>query len=123
MFNNMHREDRSKYLLFIEPPKKEKLAEPVEDELVKLMEMAITKAETGVSSYMNEKDGGNFRKSSGYKGFHQTDCGETSSNKDYLLENEMITNSLAPFYLRWYRNSIPESEIEKLMSLKKFYEI
>lgn len=33
----------------------------------------------------------------------------------------MITNSLAPFYVQWYRYSIPESDMRKLNELKKFY--
>jgi hypothetical protein len=52
-----------------------------------------------------------------------TECGERSSNKDYLLENGMITNSLASFYLRWYRFDIPEIEMNKVHELVKFYKI
>jgi hypothetical protein len=62
-----------------------------------------------------------FRGGSGYKGTHRTECGERSSNTDHLLENGMITNSLAPFYLKWYRYSIPETEMKKVLQLKEFY--
>lgn len=124
----MHREDTSLYLLYIEPKLEEKLSDPIEDELVQLMEMALSKAKQGGSMYSNKENNGlidgkpAFRTGSAFKGSHRTECGERSSNCDYLLENYMITNSLAPFYLRWYRNSIPESEMIKLKKLKDFYE-
>ena len=38
------------------------------------------------------------------------------------VKNGMITNSLAPFYLKWYRFSIPESEMMKVKELQDFYE-
>ena len=132
----MHREDNSKYLLYIEPKVGDKLQEPINDELTQMMEKAITKAKTGAAHYSNLEDLGDgydwnyngqikrvpsFRQSMGYKGTHRTECGERSSNCDYLLENGMITNSLAPFYLRWYRYSIPESEMNKVKQLMNFY--
>lgn len=119
----MHREDNSKYLLYIEPKASEKLSEPIEDEWTKLIDKAFNNSIQGAAHYSNLNDNGTFREGSGFKGFHRTECGERSSNRDYLLENGMITNSLAPFYIRWYRNSIPDSEINKIKELKKFYEI
>jgi hypothetical protein len=132
----MHREDNSKYLLYIEPPASDKLQEPINDELTQLMEMALSKAERGTANYSDLQDLGDgidwthkdktyrvtsFRGGSGYKGIHRTECGERSSNTDHLLENGMITNSLAPFYLKWYRYSIPETEMKKVLQLKEFY--
>lgn len=114
-------------MLYIEPKLEEKLKEPIEDQLVHLMEFALSKAKQGGSMYSNKENNGlfegkpAFRTSSAFKGTHITFCGERSSNCDYLLENYMITNSLAPFYLRWYRNSIPESEMIKLKQLADFY--
>jgi hypothetical protein len=134
----MHRDDKSKYLLYIEPKKEEKLNSPIEDNLTKLMEMALSKSEEGTANYSNLDDMGDgydwtykdkthripsHKKGSGYKGHHRTECGQGSSNKDYLLENGMITNSLAPFYLRWYRYSIPESDMIKLKELANFYNV
>lgn len=117
----MHREDNSNYLLFIEPKKEDKLKDPINDELTELMEMALSKSLKGVSMYSTTLDKGSFREGVGYKGFHRTECGERSSSCDYLLQNGMITNSLAPFYLRWYRYSIPESEMLKVKKLKEYY--
>ena len=142
----MHREDNSKYLLYIEPSANDKLKEPINDELVQIMELALSKAKVGTASYDKLEDMGDgyefkwparmavsfagddrkrlvpsFREGGAYKGFHGTGCGERSSNRDYLLENGMITNSLAPFYLKWYRYSIPESEMKKVEQLINFY--
>lgn len=119
----MHRDDRSKFILYIEPKKEDKLKEPIEDNLTKLMEMALSKSEEGTGSYSDTTGEARFRSGSGYKGMHRTECGQVSSNKDYLLENGMITNSLAPFYLRWYRYSIPESDMIKLKELANFYNV
>ena len=118
----MHREDNSNYLLFIEPSALDKLKEPINDELTDLIEMALSKAKLGTSRYSSLDDRGTFRQGSGFKGTHLTECGERSSNVDYLLENEMITNSLAAFYLRWYRYSISEKEMVKVLKLKDFYD-
>jgi hypothetical protein len=117
----MHRDDKSKYLLYIEPSKEDKLKEPINDELTELIEMVMTKSQEGTSRYSDKEDKGSFSTRSMFKGSHRTDCGERSSNKDYLLENGMITNSLAPFYVKWYRYSIPESDMNKLEQLKQFY--
>ncbi len=132
----MNRDDKSKYLLYIEPSKSDKLSEPIEDELTSLMELALSKSQSGSARYSNLYDMGDgvdmthnnvtrripsFVGRSGYKGSHHTECGERSSNHDYLLENGMITNSLATFYLKWYRYSIPENDMIKLKELYKFY--
>jgi hypothetical protein len=118
----MHRNDNSKYLLYIEPKASDKLQTPIEDELTQLMEMALSKSRRGGANYSDLEDPGNsFQEDSAWKGTHRTDCGEGSSNCDFLLENGMITNSLAPFYLRWYRYSISENDMRKLEELKKFY--
>jgi hypothetical protein len=133
----MHRNDTSKYLLYIEPKASEKLQNPIEDELTQLMEMALSKAKRGGANYSDLEDMGDgytwtnnkgelkkvpsFTEDTAWRGTHRTECGEGSSNCDFLLENGMITNSLAPFYLRWYRYSISENDMRKLEELKKFY--
>ena len=118
----MHREDNSKFLLYIEPKASDKLKDPIDDELVHIMNMALSKAKSGVAGYSNiDNDGSRFSEGSGYRGHHHTECGERSSNCDFLLENGMITNSLSPFYLKWYRYSIPETEMKKVHELVNFY--
>ena len=132
----MHREDNSKYLLYIEPKKIDKSEEPIDDELVHMMEMALSKSDIGTGRYSKLDDMGNgydwvhngdniripsFAKGSRYMGFHHTECGERSDSCDFLLENGMITNSLSTFYLKWYRKSIPETEMKKILELQEFY--
>jgi hypothetical protein len=133
----MHREGNSKFLLYIEPKASEKLKEPIDDDLVKMMEMALSKSVKGsghYSSLSDMGDGYDFKRTNGnimrvpsfakggrYMGVHRTECGERSDSCDFLLENGMITNSLAPFYLKWYRYSIPETEMKKVHELAEFY--
>lgn len=117
----MHREDDSKYLLYIEPELREKSQDPIDDELTKLVEMSLSKSKTGCANYSSLEDEGSIRLGSSYRGCHRNCDGERSSNRDYLLENGMITNSLAPHYLRYFRAAIPYTDMKKLMELKEFY--
>ena len=128
----MHRDDKSKYLLYLEPKKEDKLKEPINDEYTELMEMALSKSKKGASRYMDTNDNGvsfefrgqtipSFQEKNAFKGHHRTECGEMSDNGDHLLENGMITNSLAPFYLKWYRYSIPVNDMLKMKELENFY--
>ncbi len=118
----MHRVDNSKYLLFLEFSKDLKSLIPVNDEIVKILTLALGEAKKGCSGYSDLKDtDSHFTEGCAYKGVHYTDCGAHSSNCDYLLPNGMITNSLAPYYLMWYREHIPESELDKIAELEKYY--
>lgn len=118
----MHRDDKSKFLLYIEPKIEDKLKSPIEDDLTRLMETALSRAKEGTANYSDTVGEPKFRSGSGYKGTHSTACGQRSDSVDFLLENGMITNSLAPYYLRWYRYSIPENDMNKLKQLAKFYD-
>jgi len=117
----MHRIDNTCFMLFIEPKKEEKLKTPLDDEISRIMKVALEEAKRGTSNYSRPNEMPYFFESLGYKGYHRTDCGERSYPADYLLENEMITNSLAAFYLRYYRNSIPESEMLKVQKVVAYY--
>lgn len=110
----MHRSDNSLYLLYIEPKKEERLEKPIDDILTNIMDIALELSIEGYGNYSNLNCNGRFFFGGGYMGWHDTDCGEGSSNHDYLLKSGHITNSLATFYLRWYRNSIPATEWAKL---------
>jgi len=117
----MHRIDNTCFLLFIEPKKEEKLEIPLDDELSQIMKVALSEAKRGTSNYSRVNEIPYFFVGCGYKGYHTTDCGESSASADYQLENGMITNSLTAFYLRYYRNSIPESEMKKVMKVVNYY--
>ena len=113
----MHRIDNSKYLLYIEPNKRNKSDEPIIDNLTEKMELLLNLSKTGTANYNNMRCSGEFRPGNLYRGVHTTDCGEDSTNADYLLPNGMITNSLCVFYFKYYRSSIPESEMKKVLEL------
>ena len=113
----MHRIDNSRFLLYIEPKAEEKSKEPLNDEITLEVERIFKNAKVGAADYSNLKSNGNFQEGSGWRGWHTTECGEHSGNKDYLLENGMITNSLCVFYLQHYREAIPKSEMDKVMEL------
>jgi len=110
----MHREDNSKYLLYIEPEAKDKSDFPVNDRLTELMRIALDNSKIGASSHFDKNCKGYFTTNSGFFGTHRTECGQWSTSRDYLLGNGMITNSLCVFYLQYYRNSIPKSEMDKV---------
>ena len=117
----MHRIDDSCFLLFIEPKKWRKRIFPKNDLISKIMMLALKESKSGVSNYVYLDKTPHFSVGNKYKGYHTTDCGVRSFGADYLLENGMITNSLADFYLRYYRNSIPKSEMRKVFELVAYY--
>jgi hypothetical protein len=119
----MHRNDTSKFLLYIEPKKEEKLLYPVEDDITKLIEMAFSKSDPGSANYSDTSENEKFREGSGWRGFHVSDCGEVGGCHDYRLQNGMIVNSLCVFYVRWYRNSIHENDWNKLKMLGDYYDV
>lgn len=119
----MHRIDNSMYLLYLEPKKEEKSTEPLNDHYTLVMERALEHAIKGASRYSKLDDHNTFMLDNAFRGTHETDCGERSTNRDYLLQTGHITNSLAVFYLRWYRNSIPQSEMEKVKKIVDAYRV
>ena len=116
----MNRIDNSKFLLYIEPKKERKSKTPLNDEITEIMKLAFSEAQHGVANYSSNNVSEVFR-NGGWRGWHTTDCGEHSTGHDYLLKNGMITNSLCVFYLQYYRESIPKSEMEKIINLVSFY--
>ena len=101
---------------------KKRQINPIKDKLTQTMKFALQNSEKGIANYSNLDSDGQFYKSSKcWRGVHYTDCGEHSSSQDYLLENGMITNSLAVYYLEYYRRSIPRSEIKKVIKLYLYY--
>lgn len=113
----MNRTDNSKYLLYIEPKASQKSAQPVDDDITAIVKKCLYEAAIGTAPYSDLNDDGQFRQGDGWRGYHRTDCGKCSSANDYLLYNGMITNSLCVFYLRYYRDVIPDSEMKKVHEL------
>lgn len=114
----MHREDDTKYLLYIEPDPALKSAEPVEDELTAAIDLAMESAVSGTAWYSNLKPHDeleHFQEGGGWKGWHAQD--DQSSSKDYLIAGKFITNKIAPHYVRYYRAAIPAQDMVKLNQL------
>lgn len=63
----MHRNDKSKFLLYIEPSKEEKLKEPINDEITQLMEMAYSKSICGAANYSTTEGEERFQKDNGWR--------------------------------------------------------
>lgn len=116
----MHRIDNSRFLLYIEPKADQKSNEPTIDEISKTVERCLEISKKGVSDYSDTESDGEFQIDNAFRGCHTTNCGERSDNHDYLLGNGMITNSLCVFYLQYYREAIPESEMNKVLELCKW---
>ena len=82
---------------------------PVNDELTEELEKVLDSC-TVSGAYCN----GFFDSSSGFLGVHICVCGEQSESRDYLLTPHYATNTLAVHYLRYHREEVPESELEKV---------
>lgn len=120
----MDRTASKKFLLYIEPELSDKSQQPINDALVSFMAIAVNSAKAGIADYAEHDNPDSdviFREGDRWRGTHQTPCKNYSSNQDYLLHNGMVTNSLAPFYLRWYRSAIPEGEMQKFRDLHDYY--
>ena len=100
---DMH-DTSNKYFLQIEPDKNaEPSANPIDDD--------ITDAVKHILSCTVEGEG--------YFGWHETKCGQESGCRDLILPNGMITNSLALYYIRYYRHAIPQEEFDKIEAIRK----
>lgn len=117
----MHRVDNSRFLLYLEFDKELKSNEPIVDEITRTMQLALDESTSGGANYRSVGEEEHFNDKVAYKGFHSTECGRCSSNQDYLLKNGMITNSLCVYYLEYYRDSIPDTEMVKVKRLINFY--
>lgn len=95
------------YIMMIEPDQQGERAEtPIEDNLTLAMEKLLDMADTSTHIY---------------RGVHRTKTGVRSSNRDHILPGGQITNSLAAYYMAYYRPYIPESEINKVKALANEY--
>lgn len=94
----------AQHLLYMEP-RSPATGVPVIDEYTRLMAGAFDAArETGVR----------------FRGRHICRCGTYSSNTDYVLPGELITNSLCVHYLAFHRHEVPEGELERVLALTQY---
>ena len=108
-------------LLYIEPNPKYRNENPITDELYNIVMDALEESTKGIW-YYDELDStlDNFMLDDSWRGTHRVDEFASSSNRDYLLKCGLVTNSCAGYYLQYYRNQIPDSEIQKLKKLVEF---
>ena len=125
----MHRIDGSNYFLFIEPDADDRSIQPIDDDVTRSVQHAMSRGIIGTSRYTDLRDiPGTFyprddhddQKEKGgntYRGFHIADDGSVSDTFDYRLPNGYITHSLCVHYVRYYRHVLPPTELEKLYTL------
>lgn len=87
-------------ILMIEP-KSKKSEMPVIDELTVKMKDVLRRAKKGRR----------------FKGVHRCICGKMSGSQELFVGGK-LTNSLAVHYLKWHRDDVPESELEKVRNLR-----
>lgn len=109
--------DAAHMLLFVEPPASSRSTKPLVDDLTKLMDLVLLDAIPGAALGMG------FEAGVRYRGVHATECGKMSSNQDYLTRGDLITHSLASYYLSWYRPYLPVRELDKIIHIREHYEI
>ena len=111
-------------LLYIEPNPKHRHP-AIDDDLVSFINALLVANKSTISGlwYYGDKNSKleDFVSGDGWKGLHYVDDFMTSSNRDYKLEAGFVTNSCAAYYLKHYRNQIPQSEIEKLKKLCEYH--
>jgi len=118
----MIRDDKTKFLLYIEPTSEQKGQIMIDDEWTMLLRVAMSEGKLGTSNYSEPGEPEIiFDEDKRYKGVHFTEDGVSSANYDILLPNGMITNSLCVHYLLWYRLAIPSTDWEKLKDLQRYY--
>lgn len=110
----------SKYLLYMEPKRESRSKRGVNDEWTQFVEDLLEDGIAGKSKYDDPQDLGTFKEDSKWGGArHECEDGQKSDNYDYLLIGGYITNSLAAYYMRWYRKEITESDWQKIKEIKK----
>ena len=90
-------ETSNDYLLMIEPIRA--TSNPINDELTELAKKVLS-----LSKWKRA-----------FRGFHRCSCGKNSDNKEHILPDGRITNSLIVHYISEHRQEVPEDEIRKLL--------
>lgn len=118
----MVRDDKSKFLLYIEPVLEQKNGIAINDEYTTLFRLALSEAKLGKSNFKDTS--GNpveFKKGNKHRGTHKCCDGIESSQQDYLLPTGLITNSLCIHYIMFYRQAITKNDWDKIAELQRHY--
>ena len=91
------------HLLFVEP-KNAPTEQPVEDELTQKVDYIFSQ----------------LKPANCWRGHHDTGFGISSDNVDYIHKKyPIISNSLAPYYVRHHRKDIPQELIDNINEIQK----
>ena len=110
--------NNNKWLLMITPDLKGKpTVEPVMDDITIKMDYILSRAEK------HPPQGGSMHDWSGHcwKGWHETRCGKRSVSNDWRIPTfpDTWTNSLADYYVKYYRSFVPKEELDKIEKIYK----
>lgn len=124
----MERDDKTKFLLFIEPKIEQKARIAMNDEFATLLRAACADAKRGTSNYKEPglpepvfNEGKSYWPMLGIPAGHVCCDGVRSANYDLLLPGGFITNTLCVHYIMFYRSCINGNDWEKLKDLQRTY--
>jgi len=124
----MVRDDKTKFLLYMEPELDKKSQIAINDEYTTLLRAAMVDAKKGTSNYKDPglpdpvfNEGKTYWPMLGIPAGHTCSDGIKSTNYDLLLPGGYITNSLCVHYMMFFRSSITHNDWEKLKDLQRVY--
>lgn len=117
----MVRDDKSKFLLYIEPSPEQKGKIAINDEYTSLFRLALSEAKLGKSNFKETGVPEEFKEGNKHRGTHKCADGMESTQQDYLLPTGLITNSLCMYYLMFYRMAISKNDWDKITELQRHY--
>ncbi len=118
----MVRDDKSKFLLFMEPTPEQRSGTAINDEYTNLLRVALSDAKIGKSNFKDTS--GNpveFKEGNKHRGTHKCSDGIISGQQDFLLPTGLITNSLCVHYMLFYRMAISKNDWDKIAELQRHY--
>ena len=124
----MIRDDKTFFLLFIEPPLDKKAQRPLNDEYAQILRVACGEAKFGTSNVhepmqteVKFNQGKHYPPMLGVPGVHTCCDGIQSTNYDLLLPGGYLTNSLCVHYMMFFRDCIPQNDWEKIKEIQRLY--
>lgn len=124
----MVRDDKTKFLLFMEPTIEQKAQRPLNDEVTMIMRAACSEAKLGTSNYdvpmsteVEFNEGKKYWPMLGIPGVHTCCDGVQSTNYDLLLPGGFLTNTLCVHYLMYFREQITLNDWNKIKEIQRLY--
>lgn len=124
----MQRDDKTKFLLFVQPTIDQKAQRPINDEFAILLRAAVADAKMGTSNVHEPmqtevifKEGKTYWQILGIPGVHTCCDGVQSANYDLLLPGGYLTNTLCVHYMMFFRDCITKNDWDKIRDLQRIY--